>query len=158
MNKIIEALREARLVEYKELAVLEMGERKGHTGYIDFLTQEDMPVGADVAQFRDKHGRQGIALQIRSIDGALIGVIAIFQRYVDGDRYCYGLREQPHLGYHQIHNAYNAAHDPTGDHGCMACPKCPPFQTGVLGGVDMAVDIIKGQDLCFRLANGQTHA
>lgn len=155
MHKIIDALREVRHIEYEDLPVLDLGERIGHTGYIDFLTQADMPTESDMAQFRDKHGRQGIALHIRSIDGILNGVIAIFQRYTNGETYCYGLRDQPHLNRSQINDAYNAAHDPNRAHGWMACPQCPPFQTGVLGGVDMAVDIIKGQDLCFRLVNVQ---
>lgn len=152
-GEIVEALRAHRKVEIPNLPVIELGERMGGTGYIDFLTLADMPPNADLAVFRDAYRRPGLALRIRSDDGTLDGVIAVFQRYTDDpSTWVYGLAEQANLDYHAICAAYNAIHEH--DYRIpVACEKCPPFVLGAGYARDMAQQFIAKKDLCFRLAN-----
>ncbi len=142
LEKIDQALFQVRKIHVSDLPTIDIKGRFGSTGYIDFLKISDMPQGADLARFVDDHGRNGVALRIQNADATLDGVIAIFQRYTGGDFYVSGLNWQPKLEHHKINDAYNAIHDPHKKHG-MACPTCPK----------MAVEIIRGEDLCFRLAN-----
>ena len=77
--------------DYKNIPVLDIGERRGHTDYIDFIIESDMqyPVMKGV----DIHRRPFLALKLQKDNGKKKSdfVITIFQRYTDNNNtWCYG--------------------------------------------------------------------
>jgi len=69
------------------LPVLDLGDRHGHTDYIDFLQPEEMT--APVMRFVDRFRRPGIAFRLQAVhrtDKTKSVVFAWFQRYSDDKR------------------------------------------------------------------------
>jgi len=147
-NEFVDALKTYRNVTVEDLPVLNLGDRMGSTDYIDFLQEKDMPLGSDLAVYKDKYGRAGMALHIKG--GTLSLVIAVFQRYSDSmSLWCYGLYKSGH----ELNEVYDNVHDPDRKHGIMACGGCPPFQCGASNGLKMAVELVSKKDIAFRLIN-----
>jgi len=72
--------------------VLDLGDRRGHTDYIDFLLPADL-VGSNVT---DVHRRRGVAFHMvmkqafESVPEGYEVVIALFQRYTNGSGLSFG--------------------------------------------------------------------
>lgn len=109
----------------KDLPVLDLKGRQGHTDYIDFLTPKDMT--KPVMRFVDKFNRPGIAIHLRCKHGAWADeeiVLALFQRYTgEPSKWTYGWGNSRHF----LEHAYNDHHEPDHKNECsiMACDDCP---------------------------------
>jgi hypothetical protein len=101
-----------------KLPILDLGDRRGATSYIDFIQNEEMT--APIMRFKDVHNRPGIAFLIQV--GNYHGVLAIFQRYSD-------TRKRWSMGWGNsdmtIEAWYNRRHDDEHGPSLMACPACP---------------------------------
>lgn len=76
---------------FNQYPILDIGNRRGATGYLDFLTTQDLthPIMRGV----DSAGRPFISLKLRSSRPDDLGeefVVTLFQRYIDEDRWTYG--------------------------------------------------------------------
>jgi hypothetical protein len=97
---------------FNALPELNLGDRTGSTGYIDFLEYEDL--SHSVMRGVDAGGRPFISLKVQSnIANARPFVITLFQRYAQGGEWSYGstfgdrffndrLRAEDHTAIHQI--------------------------------------------------------
>lgn len=73
---------------FNQLSVLDIGNRMGSTGYIDFLQTGDLT--APIMRGQDRYGRPFISIKLRDRASRLESVITFFQRYDEGGRWSYG--------------------------------------------------------------------
>lgn len=73
---------------FNQLPVLDIGNREGSTGYIDFLRPADLT--APIMRGTDRYGRPFISMKLHERATGGEAVITIFQRYVEGGRWTYG--------------------------------------------------------------------
>lgn len=78
---------------YNALPHLDIGNRTGDTGYIDFLTAQEL--SKPIMKGTDVLGRPFIALRLcfKNSDNKNPFVIALFQRYADGGSWSFGSRK-----------------------------------------------------------------
>jgi hypothetical protein len=73
------------------LPILNLGNRGGHTDYIDFISVREMK--SSVMKFIDKFNRSGFVLYLRCKHSDYIDrkvTLAIFQRYTNGGKWTFG--------------------------------------------------------------------
>ena len=96
MQRIIQAL------DKVDIQQLSLGDRQGHTGYIDFLSPSDL--SHDVMTGKDLHGREFLSIKLiveffnedlnRQVKRQ--AVVTLFSRYVNRDLVAYGTNFHPH--------------------------------------------------------------
>lgn len=142
------------------VGTLDVGERRGHTDYIDFLTQEDMTLDS-IKRFTDVYRRPGIAFNLvtkKAIDigmtsgplpAGYTSVLAIFERYTDMTSTSFGWGGSDCT----MERAINKVHDLEVGHENprMACDKCPI--EGRNFRIDAFRDIITGNNEYVGLKN-----
>ena len=123
--KLVQLFRNCNM-SIARLPMLNLGNRMGHTGYIDFIQLAEM--NKAVIRFKDCYERSGIALHIQARalrKGQLIeSVLVIFRRYADPEsRWAHGWGNQDS----RIEAMYMDIHDKTNHVGSriIACPTCP---------------------------------
>jgi hypothetical protein len=87
-NERAAILQELALPNFQKCPVLDLGDRMGPTGYIDFLKPTDL--SAPVMKGVDKFQRPFIALKLRDKDTEETEVLTLFQRYTDGQGWTWG--------------------------------------------------------------------
>ena len=83
-------------IQVTDLPVLDIGDKKGHTGYIDFIQVKDMSHSA--MQGIDAYGRFFIALKYSDHETQRVGTF--FQRYSNENSWAYGTCYWSSLLYH----------------------------------------------------------
>jgi hypothetical protein len=141
------------------LPILDLGNRRGITGYIDFLRPEEMT--HPVMRFKDCQKRVGVALQLKGKSDEVLqtgmgnypirdlrGVLVLFQRYRGKSTWSLSCSNL-------ITMAYNKKHDENGHEGpsIMACPNCP--FVGVKVNDAVLSKLLRNEDPLFELPGHQ---
>jgi hypothetical protein len=148
-----------------QLPVLDLGDRAGNTGYINYIQPEEM--AQPVMRFRDCVQRPGVALKIQASASVLRRyerfkrssnrregqsleiVLAIFKRYADPESKTWSFEWGGNNSTIQL--LYQDRHEENGHVGpkIEACPTCP-FVNAVVNKT-VLLDLLNGQDPDFSL-------